>query len=170
MKIFGHNSFSNILYYLFRSVSAFLLLLVLYIDACFLTQHFTLKNGRFHIDIPLTDTSINGNYQFRDILTISLGLLFGALFFFVLSNIFKALVQHIIFNKNATKSLTLFTGLNLVVGPILYFIIHFLIMQKTNFNDIHNLILHLIFGMIALFLTYIFKKGNTVQIENDLTI
>ncbi len=122
------------------------------------------------MDIPLTGTFIEGVYQFNIILTISLGLVFGSIFFFVLSNIFKALKQVIIFNRLAIRSLSYFTILNLVVGPVLYILIHFVIMQKENYTDIHNLMLHIIFGIVALFLTYIFKRGIQVQQENDLTI
>ena len=143
------------------------LLLVVYIDLSFITGNFTQENGRYFMDIPLTGTFIEGVYQFNIILTISLGLVFGAIFFFVLSNIFKALKQAIIFNRLAIRSLSYFTILNLVVGPVLYILIHFVIIQKDNYRDIHNLMLHIIFGIVALFLTYIFKRG--IQ-ENDLTI
>lgn len=170
MKMFGSKSFSEILFYLFRIVSITLLTFVLYIDYAFLTDRFTQNQGRYHMNIPLTGTFIHGDYKFNVILTISLGLFFGALFFFVLSNIFKALKQQVIFNKKAIYSLKVFTILNLIVGPILYLLIHFPIMQKTDYRDIHNLILHLIFGMIAFFLFHIFRKGYRVQLENDLTI
>lgn len=170
MKMFGPKSFSNILFYLFRAIAISILLFTAYIDISFLTGNFTQENGRYFIDIPLTGTFIEGDYQFNVILTISLGLIFGAIFFFVLSNIFKGLREKIIFNKIAVNSLSYFTILNLVVGPILYLLIHFIIMRKDNYRDIHNLILHIIFGIIALFLTYIFKQGAQVQQENDLTI
>ena len=170
MKMFGPKSFSHILFYLFRAIAISILLFTAYIDISFLTGNFTQENGRYFIDIPLTRTFIEGDYQFNVILTISLGLIFGAIFFFVLSNIFKGLREKIIFNKIAINSLSYFTILNLVVGPILYLLIHFIIMRKDNYRDIHNLILHIIFGVIALFLTYIFKQGTQVQQENDLTI
>lgn len=170
MKIFGPKSFSHILFYLFRGLSISILLFVVYIDISFLTGNFVQENGRYFMDIPLTGTFIEGDYQFNVILTISLGLIFGAIFFFVLSNIFKGLREKIIFNQIAINSLSCFTILNLVVGPILYLLIHFIIMRKDNYRDIHNLILHIIFGIVALFLTYIFKQGAQVQQENDLTI
>tara|TARA_R110000744_G_C19265779_1_gene551863 strand:- start:25 stop:393 length:369 start_codon:yes stop_codon:yes gene_type:complete len=122
------------------------------------------------MEIPLTGTSIKGEYQFSDILTIHLVLFFGVLFFYIISNIFKALKESIIFNKKIIQNLTLFTILNLIIGPVLYFVIHYPIMKKADFGDVHNLILLLIFGVISLFLTNIFKKGYTVQSENDLTI
>ena len=170
MSTFGPKSFSHILFYLFRGFSILTLLLVLYIDILFFTGNFTQENGRYFMDIPLTGTFIEGDYQFNVILTISLGLVFGAIFFFVLSNIFKGLKNAMIFNRLAIRSLAYFTILNLVVGPVLYILIHFVIMQKDNYRDIHNLILHIIFGIVALFLTYIFKQGAQVQQENDLTI
>tara|TARA_R110000765_G_scaffold175859_3_gene280791 strand:+ start:8301 stop:8690 length:390 start_codon:yes stop_codon:yes gene_type:complete len=127
-------------------------------------------NGRFDMKIPLIASSIKGNYQFSDILTISLTLIFGVLLFYILSNIFKALKEVIIFNKDIICNLKFFTILNSIIGPVLYFLIHYPIMKKTDFGDVHNLILLIIFGMISLFLTNIFKKGYTVQSENNLTI
>ena len=168
--MFGRKSFSAILSYLFLIVSVLTLLFTIYVDISFLTGNFTLGNGRYQMDTPFTGTYIHGDYQFNVILTISLGLIFGALFFFLLSNIFKALKENVIFNKKAIRNLKYFTILNLGIGPILYFLSHFLIIEKPYLKDIHNLILQLIFGMIALFLMYIFKKGYNVQTENDLTI
>ncbi|TLP72906.1 DUF2975 domain-containing protein [Maribacter sp. ACAM166] len=170
MKMFDPKSLSAIAFYLFRMISILILLLVIYIDFAFITNNFAHSNGRYRMDIPLTGTFINGDYQFNTILTISLGLFFGVFFFYVLSNVFKALKGKIIFNKNIIYNLKLFTILNLIVGPVLYTLIHFPIMNKTDFRDLHNLILHLIFGMIALFLTHIFQNGYKVQLENDLTI
>ncbi len=170
MKIFGPKSFSHLLFYLFRTLSILILVFVIYIDISFLTGNFTHENGRYFMDIPLSGTFIEGDYQFNVILTISLGLFFGAIFFFVLSTIFKALKESVIFNRTAVKSLSFFTFLNLAIGPILYFIIHYVIMQKDNYRDIHNLILHIIFGIIVFFVATIFKQGKQVQSENDLTI
>ncbi len=168
--MFGQKSFSTVLSYLFLIVSVLTLLFTIYVDISFLTGNFTQSNGRYRMDIPLTGSYIHGDYQFNIILTLSLGLIFGVLFFFLLSNIFKALTKKVIFNNKAIRNLKYFTILNLGVGPILYFLSHFLILEKPYHKDIHNLILGLIFGMIALFLTYIFKKGYNVQSENDLTI
>lgn len=170
MKIFGPKSLSSCLYSIFRTISILILLFLVYVDVAFLTGNFTNPNGRYKMDIPFTGTYIHGDYQFNVILTISIILFFATIFFFILSNIFKALSTPVIFNQKAIFNLKLFTIINLIVGPILYFIIHFPIMQKTDFRDIHNLILHLIFGVVALFITHILKKGYHVQEENDLTI
>ncbi|WP_416242064.1 DUF2975 domain-containing protein [Arenibacter sp. GZD-96] len=131
---------------------------------------FQIESGRYYIRIPFTNSSIHGDYQFNVILTVLIVLFFGAIFFYILSNIFKALGARIIFNKKSITNLHFFTILNLVVAPIVYLLIHFPIMEKTDYKDIHNLILHLIFGVIALFLTQIFKNGYKIQMENDLTI
>ncbi len=170
MKIFGPQSFSSYLFYFFRTVAALILVLLMYIDLAFITGNFTNANGRYHMDIPFTGTYIQGDYQFNVILTVSLVLFFSSLFFFILSNVFKGLSRSIIFNEKTILHLRLFTILNLIIGPILYLLIHFPIMEKTNFTDIHNLILHLIFGVVALFIMQIVKKGYLVQAENDLTI
>lgn len=166
----GPNSLSHYLFYVFRLIALGIFLLVLYIDISFITGNFKIVNDRYFMSIPPFGNQITGDYQFNVILTISIGLFFGAIFFFVLSNIFKALREKVIFNKKAINNLKIFTALNLVVGPILYFLIHFPIMEKTDFGDVHNLILHLIFGTIALFLFHIFKRAAYVQSENDLTI
>lgn len=170
MKIFGPKSLSSFCFYSFRTISIFLLIFLSYIIFAFSTDRFTLLNGRFVMKIPFTESSLRGNYQFSAILTISLILIFGVLLFYILSNIFKALKEVIIFNKDIIRNLKFFTILNLIIGPVLYFIIHYPIMKKTDFGDIHNLILLVIFGVISLFLTNIFKKGYTVQSEKDLTI
>ncbi|MFT5738194.1 MAG: hypothetical protein ACI9SG_002546 [Maribacter sp.] len=170
MNIFGPKSLSHILFYLFRGLSIFNLLSVVYYDVSFLTENFRQENGRYFIDIPLIGTFMKGDYQFNVILTVSLTLIFSTIFFFVLSDIFKALKEDVIFNHQAIKNLHYFTVLNLGVGPALYLLVHYVIMQKENYRDIHNLILLIIFGIVALFLTNIFKKGVRVQNENDLTI
>ncbi|WP_396633059.1 DUF2975 domain-containing protein [Maribacter sp. R86514] len=170
MKIFGPKSLSAFFYYIFRSISIVLLAFLTYTEFAFITDRFTVEDGRFDMKIPLIGSSIQGDYQFSDILTITLILIFGILLLYLLSNIFKALKKTVIFNKGIIKNLKLLTILNLIIGPVLYFLIHYPIMHKTEFRNIHNLILLIIFGMISLFLTYVFQKGFSVQSENDLTI
>ena len=170
MKIFGPKSLSTFFYYIFRSISIVLLAFLTYMEFAFITNSFTVNDGRFNMKIPLIGRSIQGDYQFSDILTITLILIFGILLLYLLSNMFKALKKTVIFNKGIIKNLKLLTILNLIIGPVLYFLIHYPIMHKTEFRNIHNLILLIIFGMISLFLTNVFQKGFNVQSENDLTI
>ena len=170
MRFFGPKSISHFLFYLFRILAIGTGLFVAYIDFAFLTGNFESANGRYKMDIPLTGTYIHGDYQLNVILTISLGLLFGVIFFYMLSKIFMAFKNEILFTRSAIKWLNRFAILNLVAGPVLYVLIHFVIMQKTNFRDIHNLILHLLIGIVALFVAEVFKKGFFVQKENELTV
>jgi len=170
MKIFGLKSLSAFFYYIFRSISIVLLAFLTCMEFAFNTDRFTVEDGRFDMKIPLIGSSIQVDYQFSDILTITLILIFGILLLYLLSNIFKTLKKTVIFNKGIIKNLKLLTILNLIIGPVLYFLIHYPIMHKTEFRNIHNLILLIIFGMISFFLTYVFQKGFSVQSENDLTI
>jgi hypothetical protein len=170
MKIFGPKSLSTLFYFIFRSISLVLLAFLAYIEFAFITERFTINDGRFDMKIPLTGSSIMANYQFNHIITISLSLIFGIVILYLLSNIFKALKKKVIFNLEIIKNLKLLTILNLIVGPILYLLIQFPIMHHNKLGNIHNLILLIIFGMISLFLSYVFQKGYTVQSENDLTI
>lgn len=170
LNIFGPKSLSAVLFYFFRALSLLILFTLVYIALAFLMEKFTLENGNYYINIPFTGDFIHGDYQFNVILTITLILCFGATFFYLLSNIFKALGEKIIFSKKSINNLKFFTFLNLFIGPLLYLIIHFPIMKKTDYTDVHNLILHLIFGLIALFLTQVFKKAYHIQLENDMMI
>ena len=76
MKIFGPKSLSAFFYYIFRSISIVLLAFLIYMEFAFVTDRFTVKDGRFDMKIPLTGNSIQGDYQSSDILTISLVLIF----------------------------------------------------------------------------------------------
>ena len=118
MKMFGPNSLSHIVHYLFKVIFIVILLFTLYVNFSFANGNYTVSSGRYYMNIPLTGTFIEGDYTKEVILTISLGLYFGALFFYVLSNIFKALKEPILFNRRAITSLHYFTILNLVIGPL----------------------------------------------------
>ena len=170
MRFFGPKSISEYLFYLFRLCSIATAAFVAYIDLAFLSGNFEVSGSRYKMDIPLTGTFIEGDYQLNVIVTISLGLFFWVILFFVLSKIFVAFKARVLFTASAVRWLNIFAILNLVAGPLLYVLIHFIIMQKTNFRDIHNLILHLLIGIVALFVAEVFKKGLFVQRENDFTI
>ncbi|WP_076546441.1 DUF2975 domain-containing protein [Maribacter ulvicola] len=170
MKIFGTKSLSSLSYYIFKSTSIVLIAFLTYLGYAFITNRYTIKDGRFDIKIPLVESSIQADYQFGIILTITLILIFGILLLHLLSNIFKALKDKVIFNKSIIRNLQRLTILNLIIGPVIYVLIQYPIMHHNKLGNIHNLILLVIFGMISLFLTNVFKKGYTVQSENDLTI
>ncbi|WP_424371962.1 DUF2975 domain-containing protein [Muriicola sp.] len=117
----------------------------------------------------MSETFIKGFYETNIILTITLAMLFFAIFFYLLSNILKTFKAEKLFTQKAIKQLYYFAILNLFIGPSLYFVIHF-IMKKSSFNDAHNLILSLLLGVFVLFIRAVFKRGFNVQNENDLTI
>jgi len=171
MKIFGPKSLSVYLFFITRFLAISIGVLLIYILLSFLAGNFTLNEGRFAIGIPLLgEAVIKGDYKMNIIITISITLLFYSIFFYLLSLIFKTFKAEILFTKTAIKRLNYFASLNLIGGTIIYLLVHFIIMQKTNFRDIHNLILHLLLGTFAVFVITIFRQGFKVQSENDLTI
>ncbi len=170
MKFFGPKSLSQYLFYAFRILAIGLGLFTIYITFSFILGNYSVVDGRYKMDIPLTGTYIHGIDQTNIFVTISITLVFIVVFLHMFSNIFHSLKMETVFTKLAIKRLYHFAILNLVIGPILYFLIHFPIMQKTNFRDIHNLILQLLLGIFALFIIAVFKRGFAVQSENDLTI
>lgn len=171
MKIFGPKSLSYYLFYLSRFATIGSLLLILFILISLSTENFEMVNGQFQINLPLIpNTKIKGYNQTDIITTITLLMLFSSVFFYMLSNILKTFKALKLFTHKAVKQLNYFALLNLVVGPILYFIIQFAIMQKSDYRNIHNLVLSIILGVFVLFVASVFKHGFQVQKENDLTI
>jgi len=171
MKIFGPKSLSYYLFFTSRIAAIGSILLVGYILLSLRIGNYTVIQNQFQIPFPpFTETYIKGFYQQNIIVTITLAMLFFGVFFFLLSNILKTFKAKKLFTTKAVRQLHYFAILNLLIGPILYFVIHFLIMKKNNFNDLHNLILLLILGVFVLFIAAIFKQGYQVQHENDLTI
>lgn len=171
MKLFGPKSLSYYLFFASRIAAIGSILLVAYILLSLGLGNYTLVKGQFQIPLtPFGKTYIKGFYETDVIVTISLLMVFFTVFFYLLSNILKTFKAEKLFTSKAIAQLHYFALLNLVVGPLLYLIIHFAIMQKANLNDIHNLFLGLILGTFALFTAAVFKRGYEVQDENDLTI
>ena len=171
MKFFGPKSLSHYLFYSIRVVTIVCILLLAFILHSFVIGNFELIGNRFQIKIPLfPKTYIEGFYQVNIITTITVTMVYFTLFFYLLSNILKTFKASKLFTSKVIKELNYFAILNLVAGPILYLIIHFIIMNKSNYKDIFNLILSLLLGVFVLFITAIFKRGFYVQSENDLTI
>jgi hypothetical protein len=169
--MFGPRSLSHYLFYVSRFAAIGSLLLLLFILTSLVTENYTLVNGQFQIPLPLfPNTFIKGFLEFNIITTIALTLLFFTVFFYLLSKILKTFKAPKLFSSKAIKQLNYFAFLNLVVSPALYLAIHFFIMDKSNFNDVFNLLLSLLLGIFVLFVRAVFKEGHNVQIENDLTI
>lgn len=171
MKIFGPKSLSHYLFYLSRIAAFASIVLIAFILISLGAGNFEIVDNQFQIALPFfSETYIKGFYKENIILTITLTMLFFGFFFYVLSNILKTFKADKLFTSKAIKQLNYFAILNLIVGPILYLVIHFLIMDKSSFSDIYNLFLSLILGVFVLFIIAVFKKGYNVQNENDLTI
>ncbi len=170
MKMFGPRSLSFYLFYFCRIASIGSIVLISFILISLVTGNFKIVDNQFNIALPfLSETFIKGFYESNIIITITLAMLFFAVFFYLLSNILKIFKAEKLFTQKAIKQLNHFAILNLLIGPALYFIIYF-IMNKTGFGDAHNLILSLLLGVFVLFIREVFKKGYNVQNENDLTI
>jgi hypothetical protein len=171
MKIFGPKSLSHYLFYLSRISAIGSIILIAFILISLGVGNFEVVDNQFQISLPFfSETYIKGFYKENIIVTITLAMLFFACFFYVLSNILKTFKADKLFTSKAIIQLNYFAVLNLIVGPILYLTIHFLIMNKSSFSDIYNLFLSLILGVFVLFIVAVFKKGYNVQSENDLTI
>jgi|GEM_PF-1525949 len=170
-KIFGPKSLSHYLFYLSRIAAFASIVLISFILISLGIGNFEMVDNQFQIALPFfSETYIKGFYKENIILTITLTMLFFGFFFYVLSNILKTFKADRLFTSKAIRQLNYFAILNLIVGPILYFLIHFVIMDKSSFSDIYNLFLSLILGLFVLFIVAVFKKGYNVQNENDLTI
>ncbi|MEY8020634.1 DUF2975 domain-containing protein [Muriicola sp. SD30] len=170
MKMFGPKSLSFYLFYLSRIAAICSIILITYILGSLATGNFEIADKQFQIALPLLpETFIKGFYESNIIATITLAMLFFSVFFYLLSNILKTFKAEKLFTQKAIKQLNYFAILNLIIGPIIYFLIHF-IMDKSNFNDVYNLLLSLLLGVFVLFIRAIFKKGYIVQHEQDLTI
>ncbi|NNC34205.1 MAG: DUF2975 domain-containing protein [Croceitalea sp.] len=171
MKMFGPNSLSYYLFYFSRIAAFGSIALISFILLSLATDNFHMEGDQFQIALPLLpDTYIKGFYEANIITTITLTMLFFAIFFYLLSNILKTFKAEKLFSEKAINQLNYFAILNLIVGPSLYIIIHFFIMKHPSFSNIYNLLLSLLLGVFVLFIRAVFKKGFHVQNENDLTI
>lgn len=171
MKMFGSKSLSTFLYYGCTVITVASLSLISFILFSLALENFELINEQFKITIPLfPEMAIKGRYNDITITTITLFFIFYTIFFGLLTMIFKTFKASILFTDKAIKQLNYFTFLNLLVAPILYITINFIILVKDNYYDFASFLLHILLGIMALFIVAVFKKGYTIQSENDLTI
>lgn len=171
MKIFGPNSLSHFLFYLSRLCTIGSVSLIAFILISLLLHNYEIVNNQFKIGLPFfPETFIRANYQSQHIITITLSMLFFAVFFYLLSTIFKTFKAPKLFTDRAIKQLNYFALLNLIAAPLLFLTIDFYIMQKQQIGNILNYLLTFLLGIFLLFIVAIFKRGYQVQNENDLTI
>lgn len=169
--MFGPKSLSYYLFYVAR-VSTFLsLALICFILLSLATNNYETVDGQFQIALPLLpETYIKGFFDSKIVITITLAMLFFCVFFYLLSNILKTFKDRKLFTKKAIKHLKYFAFLNLVVAPILFIVIDFIIIGRPHIGNIYNYLLTFLLGIFLLFIAAIFNQGYLVQSENDLTI
>lgn len=170
MKMFGNKSVSTFLFFVSRIFTIAIGLLLVFILMSLATGNFELLDNRFEIKIPLSEMSIKGFYESNIITTISITLFCYTLFFYGLSEIFKVFKSENIFTKIVVRRLKYFALFNLIGPPLVFILIHYFIMQHSNFRTVPTYLLHVILGTFVLFIATIFQKGFQVQQENDLTI
>lgn len=168
--MFGPKSISSFLFYLFRSITIGLGIITSYVAISFATGNFESLDGRYKMNIPLLGTYIHGEHKTNVFITVSIGLLFGTIFLYMLSNIFETFKRETLFTQRAVKRMKDFALLNLIGSPVVYIIIHFIIMKHNHYRDIHNPIIHIVLGLLILYGTAVFRRGFEVQSEHDLTI
>ena len=170
MKIFGPKSISTYLFYFVCISTLALGIFTGYVVFSFATGNFESLDGRYKMNIPFLGTYIHGEHKTNVFITISIGLLFATIFLYMLSNIFETFKRETLFTEIAVKRMNDFALINLIGSPVLYILIHFIIMKHNHYRDIHNPIIHVILGLLILYGTAVFRRGFKVQSEHDLTI
>jgi len=170
LKMFGKKSLSTLLFYSTRLIMIGYGVFILFIIISLLSNNFVItETDRVHIHIPFTSSIIKANFNSLTLIGIFCFTLFYALFFFVLSLVFKTFSAKRLFSKEVIKYLKWFTILNLIL-PIAYFVVGILINNRITADDIVPGLLHIGLGIFSAFIATIFKQGFTLQEENELTI
>lgn len=168
MKMFGKKSLSQYLFYGTRFTAFVIIGLVVFILLSLLTRNMSVVDGRFFIDIPLVNFQIKGFYKAKIFFSICSTLIFYASYVYVLSLVFESFKADKIFTERTVNYLKYFSILNLVLFPSAYLATRFLADGKGI--NLPYIILHVIIGILSLFLMSVFNRGYNVQSENDLTI
>ncbi|MEO8172646.1 MAG: DUF2975 domain-containing protein [Sediminibacterium sp.] len=131
-----------------------------------------ITDGQFTILYPVTSTPfLIGDYTAAYLVPTLLVVLFYTLFMFVLSSLFKALMQRKIFVRKSIVLLDRFYKINFVVPAA---ILLSSVLYGNESNDIKDYImicfLHAVIGVFAFFMAAIFREGYVLQEEQDLTL
>ncbi|MFD2563307.1 DUF2975 domain-containing protein [Aquimarina rubra] len=170
LKMFGKKSLSTVLFYCTRLIIFGYGFFLLFIITSLLFKNFSITDGnKFQITIPFTSSVIKGEYDVTTFIAILCFFIFYAVFFFLLSMIFKTFSGEKLFTEKAIKNLKWFTILNLIL-PVIYIVAGILIKKTIALDDIIPGLLHVGLGIFAAFIATIFKMGFTLQEENELTI
>lgn len=96
--------------------------------------------------------------------------LFFCLFFFFTYKVFKELSQQNIFTTKIIKLLSIFSVINILYAPLLYFIWSYIFNANIDLSLLMTCFAFLFLGVIIFFIIAFFKKGYELQSDNDLTI
>ena len=169
---------AGILFYVSRAMAILVLLVVLYASGLFLLHYLypgtaipldvSEYYNTFQIYYPFTrKIFLLGDYSREYLLSYLITVLFYDLFLWLLADVFLAFRQVKLFTKKSVHRLSRFYLLNLLV-PFLFLIL-FLVFKEA-FSDVARIVLlHLVIGVFAFFMAAIFKQGQVLQEEQDLT-
>jgi len=129
----------------------------------------TTGGTRFEIMYPFTSSAyLLGEYNRGYIIAFLFLLGLYSLFFFLVSNVFKAFTKSRLFTVYGIKQLQWFYGANIILPFLTALII-------SRFYEIDNIaetlvILHVLLGVFTYFMAAIFEQGVRLQNEQDLII
>lgn len=127
-----------------------------------------INNDRFEIFYPFTHTTfLLGDYTASYLVSNLLTITFYGLFLWLLGGVFHAFKQQKIFTRKGMLQLSVFYIVNLVV-PFLFVALLFVFGQEI-LDIVRIILLHLVIGIFAFFMSAIFKQGLLLQEEQDLT-
>ncbi|MHA7056648.1 DUF2975 domain-containing protein [Aquimarina sp. M1] len=170
LKMFGKKSLSTVLFYCTRLIIFGYAFFLLFIITSLLFKNFIITDENyFQIKVPFTTSVIKGGYDVTTFIAMLCFFIFYAVFFFLLSLIFKTFSGEKLFTEIAIKNLRWFTILNLIF-PVVYIAAGISMNKTIALDDIVSGLLHVGLGVFAGFIGTIFKMGFTLQEENELTI
>ena len=126
------------------------------------------NNDRFEIFYPFTQTTfLLGDYTASYLVSNLLTITFYGLFLWLLGGVFHAFKQQKIFTKKGMMQLSVFYIVNLIV-PFVFVALLFVFGQEV-LDIVRIILLHLVIGVFAFFMSAIFRQGLLLQEEQDLT-
>lgn len=162
---------SKVLFVITRGLSWVYLITALYGTICWITEtNIRFENDKRIIEYPLSDFSfliLDNNLSYL-VFNFLLPILSYALFFWLLSNVFKVFYQERLFTELNVIYLKRFYLTNIVFPIILVIFSSFFVdIEKEIFVIIA---LHLFLGIFIFIISEIFNQGLTLQNEQDLYI
>lgn len=128
------------------------------------------SKGKVHVPLFGMDINVPFNYS---ILIMWSAMLFYAIYFYAFKEFLKVFIKKKMFETQSLKRLRFFLKLNILpLGYIIIFTASFLIKGvPIRFEDDYFIVFaHLVIAFLIYLYLDVFKKGNYVQEENDLTI